>query len=448
MRPADWSAAGLAADPIPGDPVAVSVGGRDYLAVADAIDRTARSLRSLGVDGQHAEAVYALAETAGTVADDISRAESRYRATGDALVEYAGVLESAQSQSLEALYQARSARDAASHASSDQHRYLALASNETDPATALRYTSLGDDAAYELRVADSQVAAAVERIDAARRDRDRAAEHARQRIHDTTADDGLNDSWWQDWGKDVLSVVTDVAGIVAAVAGILALAVSWIPVIGQVLAAALLLVAGIAAIVNAIGNVILASTGDRSWTEAIISIAGAALAVVGLGAAARVVGSAAAAGRINAAARLQAGFKGEMLTVREALRVRPSAMAESEALWRAPLKEVADGDVVYRLYGTPPGVPVGESARAWGASYSPTAPWELASVRSSLGLPSVNAADNLVIAEVTDASRNVLTRHALPLDGMPGGATEYIFPGSFGDLKGVDILDNVVFQVP
>ena len=87
MRPGDWSAVGLSADPVPGDPMAVSRGGHDYVGVAEAISTTARRLRSLGVDGENAEAVFALAEPAGTVADDISRAEARYRATGEALIE-------------------------------------------------------------------------------------------------------------------------------------------------------------------------------------------------------------------------------------------------------------------------------------------------------------------------------------------------------------------------
>ena len=67
--------------------------------------------------------------------------------------------------------------------------------------------------------------------------------------------------------------------------------------------------------------------------------------------------------------------------------------------------------------------------------------------RELLGLPDVNAADNLIIAEVTDASQNVLTRHALPLDGMPGGAPEYIFP-PVRRRKCLEILDNLTFSIP
>src|SRR5699024_440214 len=105
-------------------------------------------------------------------------------------------------------------------------------------------------------------------------------------IQDYIGGDGLDDSWWDNWGSDLLAAITDIAGWVATIAGVLALAVSWIPVVGQVLAAGLIVVAGVAAVVNAIGNTVLAASGERSWTEAGMSILGAALSVVGLGAAA------------------------------------------------------------------------------------------------------------------------------------------------------------------
>ena len=224
-------------------------------------------------------------------------------------------------------------------------------SDATDPVEVVRYESLCDGAASDAARARSRIADAQQRIRDAQAVRDGAAEDAIDRIRNTAKADGLKDSWWDNWGADALAVITDVAGWVATVAGVLALVVSWIPVIGQVLAAALLLVAGIAAIVNAIGNTILASSGERTWTEAVISIVGAALSVVGLGSAARIVGSAAAAGRINALARIQPGFAGEALTVRQALRVRPTAMMEAEQLWRAPLTAPSSGDDVFRLWG-------------------------------------------------------------------------------------------------
>jgi hypothetical protein len=427
MRPADWSALDLATDPVPGDPSIVRAGGQDYVDVAAAISRTATRLRSLSLEGTVSEALETLGETARTVADDISRAQTRYRETGNALIDYASTLESAQAESLSALYAAREARTEQESAAGAQRRYVSLASDATDPATALRYENLADDARGESGLAASRVTGAQGRVHDAVGERDRAAESARTRIENTTADDGLGDSWWQDWGADVVAVITDVAGWVATIAGVLALVVSWIPVIGQVLAAALLLIAGIAAIVNAVGNIALAATGERSWTEAVISIVGAALSVVGLGAAARLVGSAAAAARINNLARVQSGWAGEALTVREALRVRPSAMAESESLWRTPVAAPQNGDDAFRLWGTRPGASSGSGAG--GGSWSPTDPRTLAHHRESLGLPDVNHADTLSIGHITDATQVQHVRHALPLDGMPGGGAEWVFRG-------------------
>lgn len=451
MRTADWSAAGFGSDPVPGDPAAVRLGGHSYLDTAGTIDRTVQGLRALDLNGTISEAIDALGETARGVADDIARAEARYRATGNALVAYASALEDAQDASLAALRRAQGAQTDAAGAQQDRRRYLSLAGGASDAADALRYERLADDAGTDARQASALAGAARDDILVAASRRDRAAEAARGEIENTTSGDDLGDSWWDDWGKDVLAVITDVAGAIAGIAGILALVVSWIPVIGQVLAAALLLVAGIAAVINAIGNIVLAATGERSWGEAIVSIIGAALSVIGLGAAARVVGSAAAAARINAASRLQQGFAAErnLLTVRDALRIRPAAMAESEALWRAPLASPSIGKDVYRVYGRPPAVAFDDAAHAWGASYSPTPPWQFTHVRESLGLPMQNAADNLLIARIADPRAVVLTRHALPLDGNPGGAIEYIIPGlhrgSISD--GLDLLDNVVFSV-
>ena len=70
----------------------------------------------------------------------------------------------------------------------------------------------------------------------------------------------------------------------STIAGTLALLVCWIPVVGQALAAALLLVSTVSALVAAVANVILATAGEQPWTAAIVSIVGAALACVGLGA--------------------------------------------------------------------------------------------------------------------------------------------------------------------
>uniref|UniRef100_UPI0032221B10 putative T7SS-secreted protein n=1 Tax=Microbacterium sp. TaxID=51671 RepID=UPI0032221B10 len=151
MRPSDWSAAGFGHDPVPGDPDQVRRGGQSYLEIAGTIRRTATGLRTLELDGTVSEAIDALATTASTVADDISRAEARYRATGNALVSYATQLAVAQDDSLTALRRAQAAQGAAEDAQNDRRRYLRLADSAADPTETLRLERLADAAGADGR---------------------------------------------------------------------------------------------------------------------------------------------------------------------------------------------------------------------------------------------------------------------------------------------------------
>ncbi|WP_098462356.1 polymorphic toxin-type HINT domain-containing protein [Isoptericola jiangsuensis] len=118
-------------------------------------------------------------------------------------------------------------------------------------------------------------------------DRDRSANTAIDRIEDITGSDDLNDGWWDDWGAKVVAAIADIADLVSTIAGVLAIVVAFIPVVGTALAGVLLVVAAVAAIVSMLANLTLAATGERSWAEAGIAIAGAALSVIGLGGAAK-----------------------------------------------------------------------------------------------------------------------------------------------------------------
>jgi hypothetical protein len=75
--------------------------------------------------------------------------------------------------------------------------------------------------------------------------------------------------------------------MISTIAGILAIVVAFIPIVGTALAGVLIVIAAVAAIVSAVANITLAATGERSWAEAGIAIAGAALSLIGLGGAAK-----------------------------------------------------------------------------------------------------------------------------------------------------------------
>ncbi|HEY0249378.1 MAG TPA: hypothetical protein VGC45_14075 [Gryllotalpicola sp.] len=477
MRPAAelWQAVGYAGDPVPGDPDVVAVGGRDYLDVADAIRGAKSRLDTIDLDGQISQAVDALMDAKGKVADDIGKAEARYRAAGQALVAYAPVLSGAQQDSATALYRAHAAVQASDTASADHQRYLSLAQSETDPASALRYTNLAQQAEGDATDASGTLSAAKQQIDAAASTRDRAAESAISQIREITDHDGLKDSWWDNWGKSLLEKITDIAGIVASIAGMLALVVAWIPVVGQALAAALLVITAAAALVDAIGNTILAATGDRSWTTAIISIVGAALACIGLGGPLRVLATAgkeglavtrtattaardldeyeAAAARINRLseeAPKRAGTEFDTVTADQLRNMDREEFDEVMRLYQRDIPEVQNGTRLFRLYSSDP-----EGSAIDGASFTADDPGGLLNPRAAFGLPNTNTADRLVEVEVTDASRLAMARRGLPYSGQPGGASEYIFLGKYstelGDYlpeKGLTIIRDGEFTLP
>ena len=288
MRPVDWSVVGFDSDPVPGDPVVVRQGGNDYVGVADAIRRCADSLRALDAGGSRgSESVEALLETRDDILSKVEVAEARYRSAGNALVEYAGALERAQTDSLNALAAARSAQ-------LDVDEAVARAGRMRESAG--EYPEQGDGADDRARyeraatTADADASAARGRVQAQRQvilnamgERDTAAVKAQNAI-DGAGDDGLGDSWWDDWGAKIASWVAKICDIVSAITGVLGLLVCWIPVIGQALAGVLFAISAISGIVAAIAHVALAVGGEESWMEALISVAFAALGCLGLGA--------------------------------------------------------------------------------------------------------------------------------------------------------------------
>ena len=107
-------------------------------------------------------------------------------------------------------------------------------------------------------------------------ERDAAAVKAMSAI-DGAGDDGLGDSWWDDWGSKVASWVAAVCDMISAVTGVLGLLVCWIPVIGQALAGVLFAVSAIAGVVAAIGHALRWWYGEESLVAALVSVVFAVL---------------------------------------------------------------------------------------------------------------------------------------------------------------------------
>lgn len=289
MRPSDWSLVGLDADPTPGDPVMVLAGGQEYLEVADSIDAAAAAMSRLDVDGTISQAVDALMATKEDTISDIRRAHGRYEAAGEALIDYAQSLERVQAETLAALEQARQAQDASVAAAGSRDRLQDLADSATDEEQRREYQQQADRADGDADEAAATISSARSTVESAVSDRDRAADDAISRIEEITGSDDLNDGWWDDWGSKVVAAIADVADMISTIAGILAIVVAFIPIVGTALAGVLIVIAAVAAIVSALANITLAATGERSWAEAGIAIAGAALSVIGLGGAAKAI---------------------------------------------------------------------------------------------------------------------------------------------------------------
>ena len=257
------------------------------MGVADAIRRCADSLRALDAGGSRgSESVEALLEARDDILSKVEVAEGRYRAAGNALVEYAGALERAQTDSLNALVAARSAQQDVDEAVGRAGRMRESAGEYPERGDGAddraRYERAATAADGDAEVARGRVRAQRQVVLNAMGERDAAAVKAMSAI-DGAGDDGLGDSWWDDWGSKVASWVAAVCDMISAVTGLLGLLVCWIPVIGQALAGVLFAISAIAGVVAAIGHALRWWYGEESLVAALVSVVFAVLGGLGLG---------------------------------------------------------------------------------------------------------------------------------------------------------------------
>ncbi|CAN5303823.1 hypothetical protein BH11ACT1_BH11ACT1_22230 [soil metagenome] len=262
-RPYSWYPL-ASSDPVPGDPSTVRIGGDAYLDVAGTIASAAQRLREIAqIDGSTSQSVEMIRDKATEVAGSISKAHDRYTTTGQALVTYASELSQAQAESEAVLRAAQNAQSAIDSAELSVRR-AAAALEEAEPAdqAALRLTL--NHARSAVVTADTALAHARTDLQRAIDLRDRAAQQAITAIEGITGSDDLNDTLWDNLHlSEVFSVISDIAGLVASVAGILALALCWVPVLGEALAT----VALIASAVKLVADFALALAGDGSWSD-------------------------------------------------------------------------------------------------------------------------------------------------------------------------------------
>lgn len=281
-RPTDWSSLGYGADPIPGDHSRVDLIGRMYVGTADSILRAAENLRTaLEPDFGESEAVDAIREVAGDVADRVSRAEDRYRKVGDAMVVYAAVLRVAQEESLTALTSGDAAESAARHANNMANYYQNQVENpNTPPANIASHTESQTTWQNQAASAQQNLTAAIGTLQTAIGKRDAAAATAITSIENIGNSGDLNDSAWDNivqWvqeNKELIDLIVDIVGYIATAVMIVALFIPGLNVIVGIIAT-------IATIVTLANVALQVAAGTMGPLEAVLNVGLALLTFVG-----------------------------------------------------------------------------------------------------------------------------------------------------------------------
>ncbi|MFB6554488.1 hypothetical protein [Streptomyces sp. NPDC056405] len=128
--------------------------------------------------------------------------------------------------------------------------------------------------------AGDEISAAREKIQQAQEIRDNAAKRASEAIEAVINNDSLKDSFWDKF-DDWVDTIGSFAETWATYFGVAALAVGWIPIIGQALAGVLGALATIATLVSSLATVIQVIRGDKGLKDLAFTVLG--LATMGVG---------------------------------------------------------------------------------------------------------------------------------------------------------------------
>ncbi|MCX7523198.1 hypothetical protein OSC27_13045 [Microbacterium sp. STN6] len=260
--------------PLKGDPDLLETKAKHYAQIASAIARSVVTLRKVhDVDDMTSEAVDAVREKAKEVADDIDKARDRYAVTADALQVYATKLRTAKDEADTAISHINEKQEAASAAhyasyQAGQKVHSSLAGDDPDAAkTAIDKADTADSTAAD---ADKALEAAHEEWRAARDAKNAAASTAITAIVevvDGKKNHGLKDGFWDDWG-DVLTGIYDVFKTICDWAGVLAIFLSWVPILGQVL----IVLAAVGAVLSVIEATVNLINGDGGWGDLLMAV--------------------------------------------------------------------------------------------------------------------------------------------------------------------------------
>jgi len=295
--------------PLTGDPGVLEAKARHYQSIGEAIQRSVKELKKIhDLDGYTSQAVSKLQEMSRDTADDIDKAKDRYAKTAAALLAYAGELRGAQDDAEKAITlinEKQGDADAAHKAATTAHTTQQSAKPE-DAADAGKAADKADDAA---RAANAALQAAHQAWYDARDRKNRAAEKAVSAIVDVVDhhNNGLKNPGFWDKVMDVIETIGDIAGV-------LAIFLSWVPILGQVLA----VIALAAAIIKLVDAVVKFANGEGTFLD----ILGAAVTVVLSIFGGRIFSFLGKAARIKGLARIPKAVAG--------VRTSPNAMLKAQ----------------------------------------------------------------------------------------------------------------------
>jgi hypothetical protein len=233
--------------PIPGDPDLVETQAASMKEAAEAMSRAAKTLEAVSNGSEFtSHSTDALKANAGHLHQTMTKAATRYRGTAVALGRFAPVLRAAQDEANAAI----SALDA-----TDVHGAHWNSEQANAEANALRFNPLAGPsevaeaeakaarASEHLQDQQRAAAAAQSRWQAAKDSVDIAGRIAAGQIHDAVGASHLNDPKPKFSWKEFLNRVYDVLDVVSTVISVAAVLLCWVPVVGEILAVAALVVA-------------------------------------------------------------------------------------------------------------------------------------------------------------------------------------------------------------
>lgn len=212
--------------PIAGDPGSIRTWATTYGGIADTIVEAASQLHSLELGEQTSIALIEYHDNAQYLGDNIALTEPRYRAVHGALTFYADELEAAQQSERDAIAAAEAADTEHASANSDYlTKFETAHAAAGDPAAtdAAETKSASDTAWYRLEAARIAQGQSQVDLENAQIRAENAGRTAASMITTAVDGDGMNDTWWDDWGSGLYTVLKWVGVVVVGVVAVAAI---------------------------------------------------------------------------------------------------------------------------------------------------------------------------------------------------------------------------------